>query len=223
MAFSGTDLVINNPFTFTDNTDWNTFTKILRTPNDTSIATYNAYSVGDPNRDKEMVASFDNFKMTPIPDFDNQFFLVATPKTKLEIPAENQSKTNSLTQKEYNFQNVQQNFFISTRDSFDPNWKITKKTGNFIQDYLPFTRTNITEMPTFETNLSQTTWYVDVQNICQGTDRCEKTADGGYNLDLVVEYWPQRWLNLGLIFSSFVFIIAFITFLFLIYVSKKND
>ena len=222
LAFDGTDLIINNPFTFTDNTNWNTFTKILRTPNDTSIATYNAYSVGDPNRDKEMIASFDNFKMTPIPDFDSQFFLVAIPKTKLEIPTENKKKTSSLTQKEYNFQNVQQNFFISTRDSFDPNWKLTQKRGDFIQDYLPFARENITEMPTFETNLSQTTWYVDLDIICKNGNRCEKTADGGYNLDLVVEYWPQRWLNLGLIISVFIFISAFVFFLYLLY-AKKID
>ena len=77
-------------------------------------------------------------------------------------------------------------------------------------------------MPTFETNLSQTTWYVDLDIICKNGNRCEKTADGGYNLDLVVEYWPQRWLNLGLIISVFIFISAFVFFLYLLY-AKKID
>jgi hypothetical protein len=46
-------------------------------------------------------------------------------------------------------------------------------------------------------------WYVDPQALCQSdTAACTRNADGSVDLEMTLEFFPQRWFYLGLIISS---------------------
>ena len=45
-------------------------------------------------------------------------------------------------------------------------------------------------------------WYVDTEDLCVKQQRCTKNADGSYDLEMTIEFWPQRWFYLGLIISG---------------------
>jgi hypothetical protein len=41
-------------------------------------------------------------------------------------------------------------------------------------------------------------WIIDPKEICSRETACVTNADGSYNMELVLEFWPQRVLYLGL-------------------------
>jgi hypothetical protein len=45
-------------------------------------------------------------------------------------------------------------------------------------------------------------WDIDPQAICLNNPKCVKNADGSYDLELVIEFWPQRLFYIGLFISG---------------------
>jgi hypothetical protein len=46
-------------------------------------------------------------------------------------------------------------------------------------------------------------WIIDVDKICsENADKCVKNADGSYDFEMVVEFWPQRLFYIGLVISG---------------------
>lgn len=57
-------------------------------------------------------------------------------------------------------------------------------------------------------------WVIDSQRICQNNERCIKNADGSVDFELIIEFWPQRLLFIGLGVSVVTFF-ACVVFLLL--------
>lgn len=225
MAFNGSDKIIRQPNTFIKNTDWNTYANIFKTPGDTSLAELIIYTQGDPRSDKEKVNFYDNFKMVTIPDFDNQFFLLEIPKDQFQIPENPEINKISFTKTNFKFTNLKNDFFLSARESFSPNWKLTANpvSSSFLDNFSPFTKQNIIETENIRTNLNQNSWLVDLKYLCQEKRICQENSDGTYNLELNVEFWPQRFLNLGLLISVFTFAVALLTLIWLNLGEKRQN
>ncbi len=49
-------------------------------------------------------------------------------------------------------------------------------------------------------------WLLDVEKICYQNSSCKKNSDGSYDLEVVVEFWPQRLFYLGLFISGTILI-----------------
>jgi hypothetical protein len=45
-------------------------------------------------------------------------------------------------------------------------------------------------------------WDIDPTAICQNNPKCTKNADGSYDMELVIEFWPQRLFYIGLFISG---------------------
>ena len=45
-------------------------------------------------------------------------------------------------------------------------------------------------------------WFIDTDAICQNPLYCESTPEGGYVLEVVLEFWPQRLFYLGVLISG---------------------
>lgn len=60
-------------------------------------------------------------------------------------------------------------------------------------------------------------WMLNPGNVCrQNADKCIQNNDGTYDMEIIVEFWPQRALYLGLVLSVLVFSVcaAFVVFYF---------
>lgn len=44
-------------------------------------------------------------------------------------------------------------------------------------------------------------WAIDPNSICTNNLSCTKNSDGTYDLEIVIEYWPQRFLWAGILFT----------------------
>ncbi|MFA7171676.1 MAG: hypothetical protein WC180_06820, partial [Candidatus Paceibacterota bacterium] len=44
-------------------------------------------------------------------------------------------------------------------------------------------------------------WYVDIDELCKNDNQCTKKPDGTYDIEMIIEFTPQRWFYIGLIVS----------------------
>jgi hypothetical protein len=45
-------------------------------------------------------------------------------------------------------------------------------------------------------------WYFDTDKYCKEENLCTKNPDGSYNVEVVLEFTPQRWFYVGLLISG---------------------
>jgi hypothetical protein len=88
--------------------------------------------------------------------------------------------------------NVKKNFSLNFLESFDDNWVLyinNKEIKNTIANhYLKYNYANA--------------WDIDVDKLCSYNQNCTRNADGSYDLELVIEFWPQRLFYIGLFISG---------------------
>lgn len=58
-------------------------------------------------------------------------------------------------------------------------------------------RNSIDDENHLEANGYANSWVIDPAKICSGNSKCMQNADGSYDIELVVEFWPQRLFYLG--------------------------
>lgn len=70
----------------------------------------------------------------------------------------------------------------------------------------------------FEANGYANSWILDTDTLCKDADLCKKNSDGTYDIELVIEFWSQRLLYLGVLISGLTFLMYF---LFVFYKSRR--
>ncbi|MFA4942597.1 MAG: hypothetical protein WC564_03115 [Patescibacteria group bacterium] len=58
----------------------------------------------------------------------------------------------------------------------------------------------------FMVNGYANSWIIDPDKACFNSSKCIKNSDGSYDMELVVEFWPQRLMYVGLFISSITLI-----------------
>lgn len=86
-------------------------------------------------------------------------------------------------------------------------------SGNFYDTY--FLSEKLYEIPKenhFMANGYSNGWLIDINEICKNKKKCIQNPDGSYDIEMIVEFWPQRLFYLGLFISSFS-LISFLGYL----------
>lgn len=66
-------------------------------------------------------------------------------------------------------------------------------------------------------------WLIEPDKICaENKKACVKNADGGYDFEMIVEFWPQRLLYIGLFISGVALLACFVCFIY-IWIRKKKQ
>jgi hypothetical protein len=101
--------------------------------------------------------------------------------------------------------NASNDFLVDLKQSYDPGWRLEIKNHNlnFLQRLFMFNYGSIISEH-IESDSLNNGWYVDVHQLCevQHVSGCTKNADGSYNLEMEIEFWPQRWFYVGLVISG---------------------
>jgi hypothetical protein len=69
-------------------------------------------------------------------------------------------------------------------------------------------QTPLDEKNHIEANGFANSWIIDPAAICSDNQKCIKNANGSYDLELVVEYRPQRLFNLCILISGITFLVS---------------
>ena len=65
-------------------------------------------------------------------------------------------------------------------------------------------------------------WFIDVTELCVDKQLCEMNENGTYDLELVLEFWPQKYMYLGYIISGISYLMV-IGYFVLVFVRKTKE
>lgn len=162
---------------------WQQFSKIIEVPPDATnlqLFVY-GYPPSEPTEPGEV--HYDNFGLTRMPDVQNRFFLVSgsAQDHAAEAPGINSTKVNPAKHL-LHVKNARSPFYISTKESYHRLWRLF---GVSSQDHVRM-------------NGNMNGWYIDPQKLCEdGNVPCAANADGTYDIELAMEFTPQRWFYIG--------------------------
>jgi len=72
-------------------------------------------------------------------------------------------------------------------------------SGHFYETWL---KKNITEVTHFTVNGYANGWVVDVAKLCAESQVCRQNDDGTFDMELIIEFWPQQVHYLGILITA---------------------
>ncbi len=92
---------------------------------------------------------------------------------------------------------------MALSENYHPKWRLEMKAPNTkfsLLNWLPFAKVDaVKDSDHLKLNDFQNGWYVDSDIYCKTKNLCQNNADGSYDMEMIAEFTPQRWLNGGLI------------------------
>ncbi len=206
-----------------ENQDWQKFTKKIKTPLGANSVRLYVYAYQSAEKTNNIV-HYDNFQFRELPDLEDRFYLVSDPELNLRKPESVEFELVNPTKKIVRIKGASTPFFLAMSESFHPQWRLemnNEKVNGFFNKWIPFVKPDkVSDDDHFELNGFLNAWYVDVNELCNNTNRfhspngtmepaattagsaCVLNANGSYDLEMAIEFTPQRWFYLGLLISG---------------------
>lgn len=168
-----------------------------------SIYIYAYSSDGKANN----IVRYDNFQLIKLPNFEDKFYLVSEPKDKLVEPKAVEFDIINPAKKMIHIKGATTPFFLAMSESYHDQWKLqmnNEKIQGFLDSWWPFAkREKVGDEYHYKLANFLNAWYVDTAELCKNDNKaCTKNEDGSYDIEMVAEFWPQRWFYLGLLISG---------------------
>jgi len=187
-------------------TKWHTFSRTITAPLDASglnITLYAKESDGSTN----IINHYDNVQVVDVPNLVGTYYLVSDPGVTLKEPASITYDLINPTKKLVHIKGATTPFYLAMSESYHPQWQLqfnNSKVNGFLNSWVPFVKPDrIPDEYHYKLDDFLNGWYVDTGVYCtQNATLCTKNADGSYDMEMVVEFFPQRWFYLGLIVSG---------------------
>lgn len=106
-------------------------------------------------------------------------------------------------------------FYLVMSEKYDLEWKLIKGKEGFWNLINPWNTNKIISKEEHQNFLGfLNAWYVDPERVCDDA-KCVKNSDGSLNMNLTVQFWPQKWYYLGILisFSTLILILGFLIFI----------
>jgi hypothetical protein len=187
---------------------WHTFSKIVTAPADATSLSINLYakeSDGTTNN----IDRYDNVKIIQMPNLASTYYLVSDPGVTFEQPASTTFTIISPTKKLVHITGASTPFFLAFSESFDPHWQVELNNSKVqgMGAISPFAKPDVVPNANhFKLDDFLNGWYINPVALCGVSgdlkSGCTLNPDGSYNIEMVIEFEPQRWFYLGLIISG---------------------
>ena len=110
-----------------------------------------------------------------------------------------------------------------------------EKINGFFNKWVPWVKPDrVSDDQHFELNGFLNGWFVDTAELCQVesykvhkvesgglNSACVLNSDGSYDIEMVIEFFPQRWFYLGLLISGTTFI-GCVTYLVIDFAKRRR-
>jgi len=188
-----------------DGAEWQTFATSFVTPIGATRMSLHVYSYSSDGK-TNVVTQYDNFRLTELPNITNQYYLAGESMVRIEKPESLNFKIINPTKKTVSVRGATTPFYLAMSESHHPQWQLqfaNDKIRGFFGSWVPFVSPDVVSSDAhFELNGFLNGWYVDVDQYCRDDGLCVQNADGSYDIEFVIEFFPQRWFYLGLLISS---------------------
>lgn len=186
-------------------TAWNAFSSTFAAPKGATSLSLYVYA-RETDKKTAIINRYDNFKLIEVPDLRDAFYLVSEPERKLVEPKSVEFELINPTKKLVHIKGATTPFFLGMSESHHDQWQLqfqNEKIEGALKRWWPFAKPDrIADEYHYKLNGFLNAWYIDTDDWCATQGKCTKNADGSYDIDMVIEFWPQRWFYLGLLISG---------------------
>lgn len=179
--------------------EWQEINQTIDVPQDASTATIYLYGYqGDEG--KVATILYDRAGLFEIPKIAETYYAAVLPVNNSSLPKVAYQIDNP-TKFETQITQAKAPFYLIAKDMYNSEWKLRlRRPGSNV---LPIGYQFIDDRHHLMANGAINGWYVDPAELCKDDNpACSRNADGSYNLELVAEFFPQRWFYLGLLISG---------------------
>lgn len=189
-----------------ENSEWKTIEKNIKVPEGATKMSIYVYAYETDGKINNIVR-YDNFKLIELPDLTDRFYLVSEPKEKLNEPKETNFDLINPTKKLIHIKGATTPFFLAMSESYHAQWELqmnNERIQGILNSWWPFAqRQKVNDEYHYKLANFLNAWYVDPQALCENNNSaCKINEDGSYDIEMVAEFWPQRWFYLGLLISG---------------------
>lgn len=190
-----------------DGTSWRSFSQELTVPKGATHMTLKLYAYPHTYGEKTSIVHYDALSLINIPAMQNQFYALTAPAAKINQPKRIGFTIDDPTKKSVHVTSATTGFYLADTDSYNPLWQL-KLAGS---------KTPLASGQHIRLNNTMNGWYIDPATICK-TGSCTRNSDGSYDMDLTIQYMPQRWFYIGAAVSGLTFVACIVYF---VYSTKK--
>lgn len=196
--------IISERLTLKDKS-WHTFIKNIKVPEGATVVSLFVYADATDGK-TNILNRYDNFKIIEVPDLSDAYYLVSDPGIKLEKPKSITFDLINPTKKLVHIKGATTPFYVAMSESYHPQWQLqfdNAKIHGVFNSWTPFVKPErVGDEYHYKLNDFLNAWYVDTEAYCVNNSLCVKNADGSYDIEMVIEFFPQRWFYLGLLISG---------------------
>lgn len=203
--------VISESLPFKDK-NWHTFSKTIKIPEGATSVSLYVYAKSTDEK-MNIINRYDNFKLIEVPDLSDAYYLVSESDVELRQPSSITFDLINPTKKLVHIKSATTPFYLAMNESYHPQWQAQMNNGKingFFASWVPFVRPDrIADEFHYKLNDFLNGWYVDTVQLCESKVKsgklnggCIKNDDGSYDIEMTLEFFPQRWFYLGLLVSG---------------------
>ncbi len=173
-------------------TKWNQNKYLFEAPLDAKNAFITLYGfAADSDGIDTGVVMYDNVTMKQVPKYSDFAYLVnKKPENEINGKVIIEVKANTQTEKNIKIKNIKNPTHLIMSERYNSNWKLNINNKMFLDEDLHF-----------ELNELMNGWYIDPNKLCK-PKICERNPDGTFNINLIINFEPQKWMNIGLVISG---------------------
>jgi len=190
-----------------DNKEWHSISRTISVPKNTNRATIYLYAKEEDGL-KNVINRYDNFSFFEIPNNLGAYFLESIPQKSSQKPKSISATIINPTKTIVEIKGSKQPFFLALNGSFNPKWKVRLPDGRYVSE------SNHYKLDGFANS-----WYINPEEFCSKKDFCTRNPDGSFDFKLYLEFYPQKFLYIGMIISL---ITTSVIILIAIVVKKSN-
>lgn len=187
-------------------TGWHTFSQTFTVPAGATKMSLYLYAKSTDGK-TNIINRYDNAKIIQVPDLAGAFYLVSKPTQELQQPASTTFELINPTKKLVHITGATTPFFLAMSESYHDKWQLElddAKVQGFFDSWWPFVHPHaVAGAYHYQLDGFLNAWYVDPAALCAGgSTACTKNPDGSYDIEMQIEFTPQRWFYLGLLISG---------------------
>jgi hypothetical protein len=190
---------------------WRSFSQELEVPKGATHINIKLYAYPHTYGEVNSIVHYDNVSLMKTPAMQDRFYAVAEPRENITPPESLTYEVTSPTKKIVHIKGTKGPFYVADIDSYNALWHAEIAGKKSVSPFAD--RPTLAAANHIKLNNTMNAWYVDPASACGMIGAsCQKQSDGSYDMDIVIEFMPQRWFYLGAIVSGITFIACVVYF-----------
>jgi hypothetical protein len=185
---------------------WHSFSRQIQAPYGARHMLLTVFAKAATNGTTWTINRYDNFSVMQIPDLTQDFYLVTPATQPLNKPSNIAYQLIDPTRTAIRIKGATTPFFLSMSESYHPDWRLeinNSKIQGMLSSWVPWVKPDMVPINNhFDLNGFENGWYIDIDQLCKQQKLCIRNSDGSYDLQMVSEFAPERWVNVGVLLGT---------------------